>query len=104
MAAMPPAPGRFSMTNGLLEVLADLVREQPDGHVAGAARPVGHQDADRPAGKIFGRLGAATHKHSAHKRAADERESGRGKAKPTRNVHRQLERSEFKRNLRLLNF
>ena len=52
----------------LLQVLTELVGEQPDGHIAGAAGPVGHEDADRLARIVAGRLGGIAQSGYARKR------------------------------------
>jgi len=67
----------------LLQVLTELVCKQPDGHIAGAARPVGHEDADRLARIVAGRLGVIAPSGYARKR----HKSGYA-AEPTRDACR----------------
>src|SRR5258708_198561 len=68
----------------LLQVLTELVCEQPDGHIAGAAGPVGHEDADRLAWIVAGRLGGIAQSGYARKRR--KRRKSRCAAEPTRRL------------------
>jgi hypothetical protein len=43
---LPLAPGLFSITNGLSELLLQAVRDQPRHHVRRGARPERHHDLD----------------------------------------------------------
>src|SRR5258707_6089879 len=52
----------------LLQVLTELVCEQPDGQIAGAAGPIGYEDADRLARIVAGRLGGIAQSGYARKR------------------------------------
>jgi hypothetical protein len=68
----------------LLQVLTELICEQPDGWIARAAGPVGCEDANRLARIVAGYLGVTSHSRDARKRHS------RCAAVPTRKLHHWL--------------
>jgi hypothetical protein len=50
----------------LLQVLTEFACEQPDGHIARAAGPVGHEDADRLAKRNKSRCAAVPTRRLRH--------------------------------------
>ena len=57
MAAMPPAPGRFSITNACFRLWLILSVSRRMRQIAGAAGPVRHENPDRPVRIIARPLG-----------------------------------------------